>query len=94
MMDKVELGASFVMTTLLATLALVLIVAILPSCTDLEEGSVPSSDLEVVYTLGTTLDGIIVVRFIDEEAGAVCWLFKGYKTGGLSCLPLSQTALE
>ena len=94
MMDKIRLASSLAMTTLLTILALILIVAILSSCADLEEGSVPSSDLEVVYSLGTTLDGIIVVRFIDEEAGVVCYLFKGYKTGGLSCLPLSQTALE
>jgi len=27
-------------------------------------------------------------RFIDKEAGVVCWLYQGY---GISCLPISVT---
>jgi len=33
-----------------------------------------------------------VKRFIDKEAGAVCWVW--YKTGGISCLPISETKLR
>jgi hypothetical protein len=32
-----------------------------------------------------------IVRTVDEEAGVVCWVW--YKTGGIDCLPLSQTLL-
>ena len=31
-----------------------------------------------------------VVRFTDEEAGVVCWLYYY----GISCLPINQTRLE
>lgn len=33
-----------------------------------------------------------VARFIDDEAGVVCWMF--YSKGTLSCLPLSETKLD
>lgn len=32
-----------------------------------------------------------VTKFIDEQYGVVCWVLKGYKKGGISCIPLSQT---
>lgn len=35
-------------------------------------------------------------RFIDSEAGVVCWMFTlggGVGQGGMSCLPLDQTQL-
>ncbi len=34
-----------------------------------------------------------VYRFIDDEAGVVCWIFKGSQRAGLSCLPLGHTIL-
>ena len=34
-----------------------------------------------------------VERFVDVEAGVVCWLYRGGYAGGLSCLPLSETTL-
>ena len=38
-----------------------------------------------------------VVRFVDEEAGVVCWMFSchiGYAgSGGITCLPVDETTL-
>ena len=37
-----------------------------------------------------------VSRFMDTEAGVVCWVYRDvmYNTGGLSCLPIGQTKLR
>lgn len=35
-----------------------------------------------------------VVRFIDEEAGVVCWLSDVYYGNDISCLPISETLLD
>jgi hypothetical protein len=35
-----------------------------------------------------------VLRFVDREAGVVCWVIRGSQKGGISCLPLEQTRLE
>ncbi len=35
-----------------------------------------------------------VIRFIDHEAGVVCWLSDVYYGNSISCLPLSETLLE
>ena len=35
-----------------------------------------------------------VRRFIDHDAGAVCWVYKGGFAGGIHCLPLEQTRLR
>jgi len=32
-----------------------------------------------------------VDRFIDREAGVVCYKFTGFEKGGLSCVPIEQT---
>lgn len=32
-----------------------------------------------------------VDRFIDREAGVVCYKFSGFEKGGLSCVPIEQT---
>jgi hypothetical protein len=34
---------------------------------------------------------VSVYRYIDGEAGAVCWVY--YTRGGISCLPISDTIL-
>jgi len=34
-----------------------------------------------------------VNRFVDAEADVVCWRFNAGYSGGLSCLPLGDTAL-
>lgn len=31
-----------------------------------------------------------VYRVIDEQAGVVCWVFDGFRAGGISCLPYTQ----
>lgn len=32
------------------------------------------------------------IRTIDTQAGVVCWIY--FATGGISCLPISQTKLD
>jgi hypothetical protein len=34
-----------------------------------------------------------VERFVDDEAGVVCWAIETYRETGLSCLPIEQTQL-
>lgn len=36
----------------------------------------------------------IVNRYIDEDAGVVCWVFDGYNKGGISCLPVKDTTIR
>lgn len=33
-------------------------------------------------------------RFVDEEAGVVCWTYIFSAGAGMSCLPINQTRLE
>lgn len=35
-----------------------------------------------------------VTRFVDEEAGVVCWMQTRVYSGGIGCLPLSETNLR
>lgn len=35
-----------------------------------------------------------VGRVVDTEAGVVCYIYEYYDTGGISCLPLSETQLD
>jgi hypothetical protein len=35
-----------------------------------------------------------VSRYVDAEAGVVCWLLKTGYAGGISCLPIDETRLE
>ena len=36
-----------------------------------------------------------ILRFVDNEAGVVCWYYNGSRVGtALSCLPKSQTTLD
>lgn len=35
-----------------------------------------------------------VYRYVDEEAGVVCWFFNGLEKGGVGCLPISDTKLD
>lgn len=34
-----------------------------------------------------------VCRFVDTEAGTVCWMYTRAYRGGISCLPIEQTDL-
>ena len=38
--------------------------------------------------------GLGISRWVDEEAGVVCWVYSGFYKGGISCLPLSDTRLD
>jgi len=77
------------------TLALVLLALLLATCAPAvqESGStqVMSGDLVLVATTGGYGN---VWRFIDTKADVACWLILGMERGGISCLPLSDTALE
>ena len=49
----------------------------------------------------SSIDGLEIVRFIDEEAGVVCWIFNGRYLrgdlrggGGVTCLPIDQTSFR
>lgn len=33
-------------------------------------------------------------REIDEDAGVVCWIYSGYQSGGIDCMPISETLLD
>ena len=65
-------------------LVLVMCVALLVACK-----SVPAKEETVVIADNWNE----VIRFIDEEAGVVCWWTGSYR-GGISCLPISQTKLD
>ena len=46
----------------------------------------------IVYTFDETKD---VHRFVDDEAGVVCWVICEYNTGAsVSCLPIGETMLR
>lgn len=45
-------------------------------------------------TSETQLPGTYIIRLIDHEAEVVCWIYTRYNLGGISCLPLGDTALE
>lgn len=73
---------------LTSTFLSVLIVAALSSCSPGEiETSTgnPHGGTKVFTGLGR------VVRFIDEEAGIVCWVYGNYS---IDCLPINQTRLD
>lgn len=33
-----------------------------------------------------------VGRHVDSEAGIVCWVYVGVNSGGIDCLPISETS--
>lgn len=37
--------------------------------------------------------GTSVERYIDNEAGVVCWVYTAPYRGGLDCMPLNETLL-
>lgn len=63
-------------------------------------------ELNINYIHVVKIGDDTVVRFVDVEANSVCWVYEktvkhnGYEEyglgvgGGISCLPLSETALE
>lgn len=83
-------GADFPMKRILCILA----------CIALLVGCAPTTDPLPAYSgdlSWETLDytyANMVYRFIDAEAGVVCYYVDGGYDGGLSCLPCSQTNLD
>ena len=65
-------------------IALCFLLVLIMSC--VRETTAPSA-----VGVATGLYG--VSRFIDEEAGVVCWVYAGGRAG-IGCLPLSQTRLQ
>lgn len=51
----------------------------------------PLGDGSIVAGNGTG-DG--VTRLVDDEADIVCWVYDGYKAGGIDCMPISETGLQ
>jgi len=38
--------------------------------------------------------GYNISRYVDAEAGVVCWVYNASYSGGLACLPISDTRLD
>jgi hypothetical protein len=58
-------------------------------------------DIRQVQVLDDDVDSEGVVRFVDQSAGTVCYVYRDDAngvsvggTGGLSCLPLNETSLS
>lgn len=34
-----------------------------------------------------------ISRYVDNEAGVVCWVYDGFKSAGIDCLPIGETGL-
>jgi hypothetical protein len=47
-----------------------------------------SCSVDTSKSLPSTVD-----RFIDDEAGVVCWTWNIVNGGGMSCLPIQETRL-
>ena len=56
-------------------------------------GSCETSAQEPGVTASTILNPS-VSRFMDLEAGVVCWIYSAAYQGGISCLPISETKLS
>jgi len=52
----------------------------------------------VVLNDGPTSKGLTayddISHYLDYEASVVCWVYRHYHAGGISCLPLSETNLD
>ena len=35
-----------------------------------------------------------VTRYIDKDAGVVCWIYQGYYKAGMDCMLISETLLD
>ena len=38
--------------------------------------------------------GYNISRYVDAEAGVVCWVYNASYSGGLACLPIADTRLD
>lgn len=55
---------------------------------------VPFPDIKKVTPLQGITYAYGVNRFVDNEAGVVCWIYSGGNQGGISCLPINETLLS
>ena len=55
----------------------------------------PASYVEYI-SLGALPSNVVnnAYRFVDKEAGIVCWIVIGTGKAGISCLPMDQTNLQ
>jgi hypothetical protein len=54
----------------------------------------PKESEEVEYNLMVNSMSISIWRFIDKQAGVVCWAYSGIEKGGIDCMPLLDTELD
>ena len=73
---------------LLIVLFVVGLFFVISGCSSALSDEVPTTNLD-------SSTAPYIGRYIDDEAGVVCWLWDsgGYK-GGLSCLPIADTKLS
>jgi hypothetical protein len=70
-------------TVLKALLLACWIIAIVAACAEaLADGPAPESASRSIPSS--------VSRFIDHDYGNVCYLYRGYEKGGISCVPLRE----
>ncbi len=81
MMGKIEDIGTKVVTAIILLMVAVLIVIFLSSLA--KTYNTPEGEI-------ITENRYIQKRYIDQDAGVVCYLF----SNGISCLPISQTELE
>lgn len=81
-----------------AVIMLLLIALLLVACTG--NNNVETKVVETPTSTRLRIEDIAtevapdVYRFIDEEAGVVCYVYEFVKRGGISCLSVEQTKLE
>ena len=54
----------------------------------------PSTTPQDVGTVIYSNSWDTILRIVDSEAGVVCWVYNGYREGGISCLLLESTKLD
>ena len=74
-------------------LLLLLLAACTPQVLEEEPQAVASQAPDVVWVLTDASARYGAYRFIDHQAGVVCWVYANYGKGGISCLPLIETRL-
>ncbi len=68
---------------------LVAVLMLLAACASPRE-----SDQETSEEITWIVPGLSSIgRYVDEEAGVVCWIYNGYEKGGIDCLPIADTRL-
>lgn len=62
--------------------------------------AVPADDMlhTVTYLGSVTVKGACcpthIYRFVDTDAGVMCWLSSDYDSGGISCIPLAKVMTD